>query len=179
MLVSGVPVVDKIVVSKNAKLFVFQWIKCALCYRAVSYNTNNKMGVAFCVYFMLLGTSGPRQNDRHFADWKLLNVNDIPLEFLPYCLIDNMAALVQIMAWLRSGDKPLYEAKMVWFTDACMGRSASMVQLWFLTIHDASLSRNNKNVNICLYFSKISSAYKVLNGYTVALWLPITHPNPP
>ena len=45
-------------------------------------------------------------------NWIFLNENDririqISLKFVPMGPIDNMAALVQIMAWWRIGDKPL------------------------------------------------------------------------
>ena len=33
---------------------------------------------------------------------------------------DNKPALVQVMAWRRTGDKPLSEAMLTQFTDACM-----------------------------------------------------------
>ena len=36
----------------------------------------------------------------------------ISLKFVPKGLINNMTALVQIMAWRRSGDKPLFEPMM-------------------------------------------------------------------
>ena len=50
----------------------------------------------------------------------------ISLKFVPKGPINNMQALVQIMAWRRSGDKPLSEPMMVYFTDAYMRHSASM-----------------------------------------------------
>ena len=34
--------------------------------------------------------------------------------------IDNKAALVQVMAWRRTGDKPLPESMRTQFTDAYM-----------------------------------------------------------
>ena len=37
----------------------------------------------------------------------------ISLKFVPKGLINNIPALVQIMAWRRLGDKPLSEAVMV------------------------------------------------------------------
>ena len=58
----------------------------------------------------------PRQNGRHFPDyiskWIFLNENvwilvKSSLQFLPQCPIYNIPVLVQIMAWHRSGDKPL------------------------------------------------------------------------
>ena len=51
------------------------------------------------------------QNGRHFADdvFKHIFLNEniwISLEYVPCGPIDNMSALVQIMAWRRPGDKP-------------------------------------------------------------------------
>ena len=40
--------------------------------------------------------------------------------------MNDKSALVQIMAWRRSGDKPLSEPMMVYLTDAYMRHSASM-----------------------------------------------------
>ena len=37
----------------------------------------------------------------------------ILVKFIPKCRIDNIPALVQIMAWRRQGDKPLFESMMV------------------------------------------------------------------
>ena len=44
--------------------------------------------------------------------------NKISLRYVPQGLIDNMAALVQIMAWHLLGAKPLSEPMLVCFTDA-------------------------------------------------------------
>ena len=54
-----------------------------------------------------------------------LNENDriwiqFPLKFVPRSPMDNEPALVQIMAWHRTGDKPLPEPTLNWFTDASM-----------------------------------------------------------
>ena len=63
-----------------------------------------------------------RQNGRHFADdifkWIFLNENmwiliHISLKFVPKGQISNIPAMVQIMVWRRSGDKPLSEPMMV------------------------------------------------------------------
>ena len=53
----------------------------------------------------------PRQNGCHFAEDIFKNenfriLNKISLKYVPYGLIDNMASLVQIMAWRWTGDKP-------------------------------------------------------------------------
>ena len=54
-----------------------------------------------------------------------LNENDktliqISLKIVPGSPIDNKSALVRVMAWRRTGDKPLPEPMMTQFTDAYM-----------------------------------------------------------
>ena len=54
-----------------------------------------------------------------------LNENDkipiqISLKLVPGSPIDDKPALVQVMAWRRTGDKPLSEPMMTQFTDAYM-----------------------------------------------------------
>ena len=80
-----------------------------------------------------MNTLRPRQNGRHFADdtFKRIFMNEnvrisisISLKFVPKGLINNITALVQIMAWRRPGDKPLSEAVMVrLLTHICVTRS--------------------------------------------------------
>ena len=48
--------------------------------------------------------------------WKCLNSNKISLKFVPKGPINNIPALVQIIAWHRPGDKPLSEPLMVSLT---------------------------------------------------------------
>ena len=48
-------------------------------------------------------------------------LNKISLKYLTWGLIDNMAALLQTMAWCRTGNKPLSEAMLVCYTDAYIG----------------------------------------------------------
>ena len=67
-----------------------------------------------------------RQFQVHFLKWKLFTLNEISLKYAHYGLIDNMTALVQIMAWRRTGDKPLSEAILLCFTDECMRHSTSL-----------------------------------------------------
>ena len=71
---------------------------------------------------LVLNTLRPRQNGRFFADdifkgifvnenvWTLIKISP---KFVPEGLINNIPALVQIMAWRWLGDKPLSEAMMV------------------------------------------------------------------
>ena len=67
-------------------------------------------------------TSRPRQNGCHFPDdiFKCIFLNEnvwfsisISLKFVPKGPINNIPALVQIMAWRRPGDKPLSEPMVV------------------------------------------------------------------
>ena len=51
--------------------------------------------------------------------------NKISLKYIPYDLIDKMAALVYMMAWHRIGNKPSSEAMLVCFIDAYMRHLAS------------------------------------------------------
>ena len=93
--------------------------------------------VNLAIEFMLssLNTLRPRRNRRHFADaifkGNFLNENvwipiKISLTFVPKGPINNIPALVQIMAWRRTGDKPLSEPMMTQFNDAYMRHLASM-----------------------------------------------------
>ena len=74
------------------------------------------------IWLLILITLRPRRNEQHFADdiFKRIFVNGnvwisikIPLKFVPKGPINNIPALVQIMAWLCSGGKPLSEPMMV------------------------------------------------------------------
>ena len=74
----------------------------------------------------------PRQNGRHFADhiFKCIFLNEnasiaikISLKFVPKGPINNIPAMVQIMAWRRPGDKALSEPMMVsLLTHICVTR---------------------------------------------------------
>ena len=78
-----------------------------------------KQVISTAVFF---NTLRPRQNGRHFADntFKRIFMNEnvrisinISLKFVSKCLIKNIPALVQIMAWRRPGDKPLSEPMII------------------------------------------------------------------
>ena len=70
-----------------------------------------------------INTLRPRQNGRRFADdtFKCFFLNEnvgnlieISLKFVPKSPINNIPALVQIMAWRRSGDKPSHYPNQWW-----------------------------------------------------------------
>ena len=85
-----------------------------------------------CSFCNIFNTLRPRQDGRHFADdtFNRIFLNDnvrisikISLKFVPKGPINNNPSLVQIMAWCRSGDKPLSEPMMVsLLTHVCVTR---------------------------------------------------------
>ena len=73
-------------------------------------------------YSVRINTLSPRQNGHHFAYdvFKCIFLNEnvwslikISFNFVPMGPINNIPALVQIMAWRLPGDKPLSEPMMV------------------------------------------------------------------
>ena len=87
-----------------------------------------------------LNTLRPRQDGRHFADdiftciffnENCCILNKFSLKYVRKGPIDNNPALVQIMAWRRSGDKPLSEPMMVsLLTHICVTRP-QWVNHWY------------------------------------------------
>ena len=81
---------------------------------------------------LILNILSSRPNGCHFPDdifkWNFLSENawisiEISLTFVPRGPIDNIPALVQIMAWRRPGDKPLSAPMMVnLLTHICVTR---------------------------------------------------------
>ena len=53
----------------------------------------------------------------HVLEWNVWNELTISLKFVSKVQNNNIPALVQIRAWCRSGDKPLSDSMMIWFTD--------------------------------------------------------------
>ena len=97
-----------------------------LCWNKGKQNTLNhknsyqRENINYIIFF--LNTLRPRQNGRHYADdiFKCIFLNEnvsivikISLKFVPKDPINNIPALVQIMAWRRAGNKPLSEPIMV------------------------------------------------------------------
>ena len=80
-----------------------------------------------CIWMVLVNSSLPGQNGRHFTDdfFKCIFLNakfciliQISMKFVPRGWFGNKWALVQIMAWRRTGDEPLSEPMLTQFTDA-------------------------------------------------------------
>ena len=109
---------------KSTLIQVMAW-----CHQAASHCLNqcwpSSMSPCGITRDQWINTLRPRQNGRHFADdiFKCIFLNEnvwIPIKiwmkFLPKGPINNIPALVQIMAWRRPGDKPLSEPMMVSLT---------------------------------------------------------------
>ena len=84
--------------------------------------TVHPMNYAHVAVATMVNTLRPKRNEQHFADdiFKRFFFNEnvwisikISLKFVPKGPINNIPALVQVMAWRRSGDKPLSEPMMV------------------------------------------------------------------
>ena len=83
---------------------------------------NQEAWYSVACFHSFINTLRPRQNGRHFADniFKCIFLNEnarisikFSLKFVPKGPINKIPTLVQIMAWRRSGDKPLSEPMMV------------------------------------------------------------------
>ena len=94
----------------------------ALCFDDICMTYHCTSPVYKCCVILPVNTLRPKQNGRHFADdtfkRTFLNKNmwisiKISLEFVPKGPINNIPALVQIMAWRRLGDEPLSEPMLV------------------------------------------------------------------
>ena len=107
-----------------------QWCVLGCQWRSIWRMLSSTSGWHLCQ--ILYNTLRPRQNGRHFADdtFKPIFLNEnfrllikISLKFVPKVPINNIPALVQIMAWRRPGDKPLYKPMMInLLTHICVTR---------------------------------------------------------
>ena len=123
-----------------------------------------------------LNTLRPRQNGRHFADdiFKCIFLNEnvwisikISLKIVPKGPINSITALVQIMAWRHSGDKPLSEPMMVSLpTHICVTRP-QWVNSWRPS--DALQWNIDQNPNIFIQENASENAIHVGN------WQPSCH----
>ena len=113
----------------------------------------------------------PRQNGRHFADdifnsiflnenvWTLIKIS---LKFIPKGHINNIPALVEIMAWRRPGDKPLSEPMMViLLTHICITRPQ------WVNWDDDTVTKQN-TTKLCAYLWDI--LYVQFNKRQLEIW---------
>ena len=101
----------------------------------------------------ILNILRPKQNGSHFADdvFKCIFLNEnvwislkISLKFVPKGPINNIPSLVQIMAWHRTGNKPLSEPVMVrLLTHICV--------TWLQWVNTPSRNR-------CIVFKQITTS---------------------
>ena len=117
----------------------FRWLLAiGIGYSNIQYPTTNNQPISQSLWF-IFNTLRPRQNGRHFSDDtfkpNFLNENirisiKISLNFVPKVPINNIPALVQIMAWRQPGDKPLSEPMMVCLLTHICGTRPQWVK-WF------------------------------------------------
>ena len=95
-----------------------------------------------------------RQDGRHFPDDIFLCIflnenewhsNKISLKFVPKVPINNIPALVPIMAWCRPGDKPLSEPMMVVLPMYIYGTRLQWVTKWRIHYQEKSVCVFNDN----------------------------------
>ena len=107
-----------------------------------------------CIHY-LINTLRPRQNGCYFPD----NISEgiflkenvwipikISLKFVPKSPINNIPALVQIMAWRRPGDKPLSEPMLVRLpTHICVTRPQWVKAEWhkYVSVTQTIIGSNN------------------------------------
>ena len=114
-------------------------------------------------------TLRPGQNGRHFPDdiFKGIFLNEnvfvslkISMKFAPEVQINNISAMVQIMAWPRPGDKPLSEQIMVrLLTHICVTRPQ-----WVKTADWNNLSCK---LSITFWISKILSKGRPIIWFSI------------
>ena len=142
-----------------------------------------------------INTLRPRQNGRHFPDdiFRCIFLNEnvqisikISLKFVPKGPINNIPALVQIMAWHRPGDKPLSEPMMVsLLTHICVTRPQWTTNTGILLIR--TLGTNFSDIlseihtfsfnaceNIVCEMAEISSRPVCVNTHRLMILLTIT-----
>ena len=116
-----------------------------------------------------LNTLGPGRNRRHFADdiFKSIFLNEnrwisikISLKFVPKGPINNIPALVQIMAWRRPGDKPSSEPMMISLpTHICVTRPQWVKEPFIFTKKLSFEKMKHYKKNIMSFFAKKASIH--------------------
>ena len=90
-----------------------------------------------------INSSPPGQNGHNFPDdiFRCILMNEkfcilikISLKFVPKSTIDNIPALVQIMAWPWIGDKPLSEPMLTHFTNTYAALGGEELSTWYLIL---------------------------------------------
>ena len=132
-----------------------------------------------CVSWCLrVNTVRLRQNSHHVADniWRCIFLNEnvwisivISQKFVPKGLINNIPALIQIMAWCRPGNKSLFEPLMVTLlTHLCV--TLPQWVTWFKWIN-MIMKRTNAASNLIFHGKPM-----VVMMLTLLLWQPMVRP---
>ena len=122
----------------------------SVAFIATGLSSNGSAAFKWKLHCNWLNTLRPRQNGRHFADdtFKRIFLNEnvrssiwISLKFVPKGPINNIPALIQIMAWRRPGDKPLSEPMVVSLpTHICVARPQWVKGSWQCHIYHIGLA---------------------------------------
>ena len=128
----------------------------------------------------MINTLRPRQNGRLFADDMFENIflNEnvwIPIEISLACVpkvpINNIAALVQIMAWRRSGDKPLSEPMMdSLLTHICLTRPQLVKTNHAACSRDMGTRKHMKSYDMSPRTFGVTCVYKARIGFYWEVW---------
>ena len=126
-----------------------------------------------------VNTLRPRQNGRHFADdiFKCIFLNEnvlipikISLKFVPKGPINNIPALVLIMAWRRPGHKPLSEPMMASLpTHICVTR-----RQWVNVSFVVSLKNMWNNLSLFQWFETPWLSYDVTAMLLLDWWYSVS-----
>ena len=86
-------------------VYYFEWSRIVV-WEVISHMHMHKHMVSLPLFLLthLPWTKAAILEDDIFSS---VFLNEISLKFVPRSPIDNKAALVQVMAWRRTGDKPL------------------------------------------------------------------------
>ena len=167
-------------------LISFGWILTQYCLVRSDQRTITEVNVS------VFNTLRPKQNGRHFANaiFKCILLNEnvwipikISLKFVPQGPINNIPALVQIMAWRRTGDKPLSEPMMVsLLTHICVARPQWVNPLKPVQkghFADDIFKCNLSKKNVCVWFgfprSLFPQDYLLIRLLQLKKWLGMEH----
>ena len=128
-------------------------------------------------------TLKPRQNGRHFQDvifkYIFLNQNvripiNISLKFIPKGPINNIPALVQIMAGRRPGDKPLSETVLVsLLTHICVTRPQWIIHVWVSSVTGGAISHSRSGFRHCIFRDKLKYLWIKALDFSQLIWYEI------
>ena len=126
----------------------------------------------------VVNTLRPRQNGRHFADdtFKRIFLNEnveilikISLKFVPKGPINNIPALVEVMAWRQPGNKPLTEPMVVTLlTHICVTRPQ------WVNWTPRNKFQWNFNRNLYIFFKEMLLKMSSTNAIQLRLYVPIS-----